>query len=174
MRTFLAIYPDEHARAAVAEVAPEDDEEVRATEMAEWHVTLRFLGELDEPRTCAAASAARELARHTAPFTVQLGPATAIGFGGQVLFVPVRGTEDLAEALDRALAADFGDRDRAYRAHLTIARSRGRRRLGRWRAGMPVRASFRVEELALVGSTLGPDRAEHRILERFGLGAPST
>ena len=172
MRSFLAVYPDQDARTAIAEVVPDDVEEIRSTEMAEWHVTVRFLGELDEERTAAAASAARRAASSLAPLSVLLGPATALGSGSHVLFVPASGTESLAEAVDRELLEEFGPRDRPYRGHLTFARARGQRRLAVCRAGAPVHASFRAEELVLVGSTLEPQRAVHRVLERFPLGSP--
>ncbi len=146
---------------------------MRATEMADWHVTLRFLGELDESQTAAAADAARRAALSTTAPCVRLGPATAINGAGHVLFVPATGTEALTEAIDRELGADFGVRDRPYRGHLTIARSRGGQRLASWRAGAPIRASFRADELVLVCSTLEPSHAVHRVLERFPLAGAS-
>lgn len=175
MRAFFAVYPDEHARGALAEIAPEDDEDLRATDMADWHVTVRFLGELGDEELAAATAAGHAAAERVGHLQLQLGPTTALGAGAHVLFVPATGAEPLAEELDAELAGRFGPRDRPFRGHLTIARARGRRRLGAWRAGVPVRAAFGATELALVGSTLEPARAVHRVLARFPLqGGPST
>jgi len=44
VRAFFAIYPDEAARGELADVAPEESDDVRVSDMADWHVTLRFLG----------------------------------------------------------------------------------------------------------------------------------
>lgn len=172
MRCFLAVYPDADARRALAEVVPEEDGGLRVTDLSDWHVTVRFLGELDDGEVAAVAAAATRAAASVPPCCVRLGPATALGAGGHVLFVPACGLEGLAGALDEELPAALGPRERPFLGHLTIARARGRERLGRFRAGAPCSASFTATELALVASSLEPGRAVHRVLDRFALGAP--
>ncbi len=174
MRSFLAVYPDEAARGVLAEVAPDDADDVRVTDMAEWHVTLRFLGDLDDDGLDAVRAAARAAAVAAGPFDVRLGPLTALGAGARVLFVPAEGAEHMAARLDRALGALGEPREGPFRGHLTLARARGRGRLPVALVGTAVHASFRVDEVVLVGSRLEPDRAVHHVVDRFPLGSGST
>lgn len=170
MRAFLAFYPDELARGELADVAPDDADDVRVTDMAEWHVTIRFLGQLHDEQIDDVAAVVATATAEVEPFTVRLGPMTALGTGARVLFVPVEGAEHLARAVDVALDPLVEPRDGPYRGHLTLARARGRGRLPNMLAGMPVSVRFAVTEAALVASSLEPDRAVHRLVARFPLG----
>jgi 2'-5' RNA ligase len=169
VRAFVAFYPDELARGELVEVAPEDADDVRVTDMADWHVTVRFLGEVEASRVGDVTTAAAAAIATIAPFTARHGPLTALGTGARVLFVPVHGAEALAGALDAALDPLVEPRDGSYRGHLTLARARGRGRLPSTLSGLPVSVSFPVSEAALVASSLEPDRAVHRIVARFPL-----
>ncbi len=178
MRAFLALQPDEEARRAILEVLPDAGDAVRPTDMADWHLTVRFLGEVREE---AVASLREVLARELptiASNVVRLGPATAIGIGARVLFVPAHGAEQLAARIDELLAAAGLDDEVASRAHpftghVTIARSRGRSRLPGALAGRPVAASWTPTEVSLVASRLEPERAVHQVVDRFPLRRPS-
>jgi RNA 2',3'-cyclic 3'-phosphodiesterase len=175
VRAFFAIYPDEQARGDLADVAPDESDDVRVSDMADWHVTLRFLGSVAHdalPGVVAAAAAALAV---VAPFDVRLGPMTALGAGAKVLFVPAEGAEHAARRLDDALGDLVEARDGPYRGHLTLARARGRGRLPSTLSGCPVSLSFHVDEVALVASRLEPERAVHQAVERFKLtGSKST
>jgi 2'-5' RNA ligase len=167
MRAFVALYPDEDARSQIADVAPDDDEAWRVTDMADWHVTL---GELDASGLDLVARALVPALASMAPFVVRLGPATALGTSARVLFVPADGAEDAARVVDEAIGELAEPRDRTFRGHLTIARARGRGRLpGGW-TGQPIHAEFHAAEAALVVSRLEPARAVHRVVARFAFG----
>jgi 2'-5' RNA ligase len=169
MRAFLAIYPDEHARGELSEISPDDADDVRVSDMADWHVTLRFLGQIADTQLddiCAATSAGLASVRD---LTIRLGPMTALGTGARVLFVPASGAEAAASALDDALDDLVEPRDGPFRGHLTLARARGRSRLPSTLSGLPIHVSFPVSEVAFVVSRLEPDRAVHQVLHRFGL-----
>jgi RNA 2',3'-cyclic 3'-phosphodiesterase len=170
VRAFVAFYPDEFARGELVEVAPDDADTVRVTDMADWHVTIRFLGQLDESRVEDVASTAAGAIAGVPSFTARLGPLTALGTGARVLFVPVVGAEALALAVDEALEGLVEPRDGPYRGHLTLARARGRGRLPGGLSGLPVSVRFAVTEAALVASSLEPDRAVHRVVATFPLG----
>jgi RNA 2',3'-cyclic 3'-phosphodiesterase len=169
VRAFIAFYPDEFARGELVEVAPDDAVDVRVTDMADWHVTVRFLGQLDESRVDEVAAAAATAIARVRPFTARLGPLTALGAGARVLFVPVAGGEELADTLDAALDGLVEPRDGPYRGHLTLARARGRGRLPGGLSGLPVSVRFAVDGAALVASSLEPDRAVHRVVATFPL-----
>ena len=169
MRAFIAVYPDEHARGELADLAPEDADDVRVTDMADWHVTLRFLGQLDEAGLAELGDAAARALAALRSFTVRLAPMTALGTGARVLFVPASGADAAAAALDAAIDRLCEPRDAPFRGHLTLARARGRGRLRSSLSGLPVRVEFPVTEAALVVSRLEPDRAVHQVVRRLPL-----
>ena len=127
MRAFVALIPPTAVLAELAAaLAPVQAArpDLRWTPDAQWHLTLAFLGEIDEgvlpDLTTRLARAAR---RHPPP---ELALSGAGRFGDRVLWTRVRGEL-------RALAASVGAAarrcgiavdDRPYRAHLTLARAR--------------------------------------------------
>jgi 2'-5' RNA ligase len=169
VRTFLAVYPDEQARGVLAEIAPEDADDVRVTDMAEWHVTLRFLGELNDDEVALVGDLVQATLAGVGPISVSLGPATALGAGARVLFAPAKGLDSVADALDDALDGKVEPRDGPFRGHLTLARARGRGRIPGAMAGRSLHVPFVASEVVLVGSRLDPLRAVHHVVRRFGL-----
>ena len=145
-------------------MAPDDADDVRVTDMADWHVTVRFLGQLDESRVDEVARRRLAPSRRCRPSPHGSVRITALGTGARVLFVPVAGAEPLADALDQALDGLVDPRDGPYRGHLTLARARGRGRLPSGLSGLPVSVRFAVGEAALVGlePRAGPCRAPCR------------
>jgi RNA 2',3'-cyclic 3'-phosphodiesterase len=172
MRSFLAVYPGEEARGVLAEVAPDDAVDVRVTDMADWHVTLRFLGELDDEQVSTVSDVVRDTLDGVAPIRVSIGPTTALGTGARVLFAPVKGLEPVVATLDRALDGTVEPRDGPFRGHLTLARARGRGRIPGPLAGRSVLVSFVASEVMLVGSMLEPEQAVHHVVRRFSLEEP--
>jgi RNA 2',3'-cyclic 3'-phosphodiesterase len=143
---------------------------LRWTTREQWHVTLRFLG--DVPLRAAGAA----LAAVTAPAVeARLGPRLR-SLGTGVLCLPVRGLEDLAGSV--ASATDELGRPpdrRPFRGHLTLARARSVRRAPR-RAGSSVASSadpiverFPVGEIQLMRSTLRPSGAVYDVVARRAL-----
>lgn len=173
MRAFLAVYPDETSRSAIADVVPDATDAVRPTDMADWHVTIRFLGELDDDDEPLVRARLSERLSVAPACTLRLGPYTAIGTSAKVLFVPVEGAEPLADLVDAALDGLVAPREQPFRGHVTIARSRGRARLPRSLAGCPVSERFVASEVALVASRLEPERAVHHVVDRFPLAGES-
>jgi 2'-5' RNA ligase len=171
VRSFLAVYPGEEARGLLADVAPMDAEDVRVTDMADWHVTLRFLGELDDQGVSAVGDAAHDVLVAHPPIDVLLGPTTALGSGARVLFAPAKGLEGVVGLLDGALEGLVEPRDGPFRGHLTLARARGRGKISGALAGRSLHVAFTASEVVLVGSRLEPDRAVHHLVRRFPLGA---
>ncbi len=153
---------------------------VRPTQM---HVTLRFLGAVEEsqvaPLTEALSTAARAAG---APFEVALdGPGAFPSLARpRVLWFgidPPEPVKRLSEAIDDALAPlDLPREERENIPHLTIARIRHPWRAAdgeKWAAA--VRASapgrpFRVDRFRLVRSRLLPEGATHESAAEFLLG----
>jgi RNA 2',3'-cyclic 3'-phosphodiesterase len=164
VRLFVALRPPDDVLDAVARLRRRERAGVRWTTRPQWHVTLRFLGEVAEPAPVVAALDEALLESTTAV----VGPrVSALGRG--VVVVPVAGLEPLAGAVVTATGV-FGTPppDRPFRGHLTLARSRH----GSVRdlVGEEFVAQFPVDEIALVRSHLGRDGARYEDLHVRRLG----
>jgi 2'-5' RNA ligase len=131
---------------------------VRWTTADQWHVTLRFLGEVEGPAPVVEALAEAQLE----PAAAQLGPASE-AFGRHVVAVPVAGLDELARRV-AAATARFGSPppDRPYRGHVTLARVR--QGDPRALAGEAIEARWAVEQVRLMCSRLHPDGARYEDL----------
>ena len=139
---------------------------LRWTTREQWHVTLRFLGAVNDCAGVVRALEGIDASRREA----RMGPAVA-RFGQRVLQVPVVGLDDLAAAVV-GVTATFGvaPDGRAFAGHLTLARTRGKRRLDlRPLAGEQVSASWVVDDVVLYESELHPQGARYDVVERFPL-----
>jgi 2'-5' RNA ligase len=162
-RLFVAVVPPAEVLAHVAALPRPEVDGLRWTGPEQWHVTLRFLGRVDD---VGAAERALQGVR-ASPTEAVLGP--AIGrFGQRVLHVPVGGLDQVAAAVVAA-TADVGEppEDRPFAAHLTLARSRARRGAPadlRTLAGAPVDARWTVTEVCLVESRLSSRGATYEVV----------
>jgi len=161
VRTFVAVRPPavalDHLRAVLPSwpSAPE-----------RWHVTLAFLGEVDDPQRLLPGLAEACTAR---PLQLRLSGSGAFGRGGPV-WVGVEGDRtglaSVAGAVARACRdAGVDVERRPYRPHLTVGR-RGRPDPARLAAYAG--PSWTASEVELVASRLGPP-VEHRVLARLPL-----
>ena len=172
-RLFVAVWPPDDVLSLIADLPRPDVEGLRWTSRDQWHVTLRFFGSVDLDE---AAAALRSLAVSGSPTTASLGPETG-RFGKRVLHVPVDGLEAVAEAVVRATRkVGRPPESRPFKGHLTLARSRDRRRGVDLRplAGTPVSATWPVTEVCLVESRLHPKGANYEVVETVSLGEPRT
>lgn len=174
MRLFVAIELPEDVLRLVEGLPRPNLPKLRWTTREQWHVTLRFLGEVADPGPVAEAltgvsAALRQVSAEEVE--VALGPAVAWFTGRRILQVPVTGAEVLADVVI-ATTASFGEPPEPgpFTGHLTLARVRGPGKGPANLAGTPVRASWKVDEIALVSSTLGTGGAHYEILEKLPLG----
>ncbi len=151
---------------------------LRWTTEPQWHVTLRFLGEVADPGavTSALASVPDVLAeRGVSEVRAVLGPTTAWFPGRQVLQLPVTGLEALAQAVTEKTAPWDRHADaRRFSGHLTLARARGRTRGPAHLAGAPLAVTWQVRALELVASTLGGDGAHYETLATVPLAGAAS
>jgi RNA 2',3'-cyclic 3'-phosphodiesterase len=172
MRCFVAVWPRSDVVAALAGLPRPVIEGLRWSGRDQWHVTLRFFGELSTSEAGLAVEAIMGVAQGLAgPVTAQGGPATRFLGPGLVIW-PVEGLRPAAEAVETA-TADIGQPvpDRRFFGHLTIARGRRGVDLRRYRDVLvPLAASWPVTALSLVQSELHPDGARYRELEGFVIG----
>lgn len=152
-------------------LARPDHPTVRWTTQDQWHVTLRFLGEVPEDDLAGLTEVVRNAAAGSPPRRVELGPLT-IRLGRRTLAVPVTGMDDLAAAVAAATETIVADRHaRSFRSHLTLARSRGDKPLPPDLAGQALEATWVAEEITLVRSHLGPSGARYETVAVAPLSA---
>lgn len=145
-RLFLAVWPPADVLERLAAIPRPVQPGVRWVPSENLHLTLRFLGEAD-PEAVEAALAERQLPAAE----VTLGPVVS-RLGRNVVVIPASGLDELATVVGDATAAIGRPPDpRPFAGHLTLARLKQRSACGS--AGTPFRATFPVNEVALVEST---------------------
>lgn len=185
MRTFLCIPIDVSLREELAELSSQLRQLVRVR--ASWvrpenfHLTVRFLGEIDPMLTVELDRLFRPITERIAPFDLaidQLGAfpspqrARVLWAGGEA---PSPFLE-LVTSLNRALARiGFPEERKATVSHITLARIKGRadqsieeaiRALDGWRGGR-----LRADQLILMESRLTPSGAVYTSLFTLPLGS---
>ena len=125
MRCFVAVWPNADVVEALAALPRPAIDGLRWSGQDQWHVTLRFFGELD-PGDVGLATEAVGLAAQglDQPIVVHGGPGTRFLGPGLVIW-PVEGLRPAAEAVER-VSAHIGQPlpGRQFFGHLTIARGR--------------------------------------------------
>jgi 2'-5' RNA ligase len=163
-RLFVAVILPEAVLDCVEALPRAEVPGVRWTTREQWHVTLRFLGQVDDVDAVGTALRRGSFMRCEA----RLGPEVG-RFGRRILHVPVAGLDAQASSV-AALTADVGEppEDRPFRGHITLARVRARRGVDlRPLAGAPIAASWPVDEIVLVESHLHPKGARYEIVSRI-------
>jgi 2'-5' RNA ligase len=179
LRLFVAVTPAasplqkaEEALERVRPLAP-DAKWVKPTAL---HLTLAFLGDTEEARLSDVATA-MDLAAARQPAPLQLSLAGGGGFGSprapRVLWVGVGGEVERLAALQGELAKElrargFSLEERAFKAHLTLARARAPRGDRQLAACVEALQSFDggsgpVERLELFHSTLTPQGSRYEL-----------
>ncbi|HZM55081.1 MAG TPA: RNA 2',3'-cyclic phosphodiesterase [Acidimicrobiales bacterium] len=171
MRLFVAVDPPLRIVELLDSLPQAADRGLRWTGPNQWHVTLRFLGEVDEPAAVATALAGITHTPDLGAVEAQLGPATAWFPGGRVLQVPVAGLDALARAVSEATAPWGPAEPPAFAGHLTLARTRGRTAGPAGLAGTPVATRFDVTEVVLYESRRGPGGPTYEALATVPLGS---
>jgi 2'-5' RNA ligase len=184
MRLFISIdLPD-----ALAEAVADVQEPLRDTpgltlvEPEQAHVTLKFLGDVDEERIPDV-----EEAIETAVDAADVGPfeTTVAGLGVfpsmDYISVVWAGIEDSAEEMTRlheaiereTTAIGFDPEDHEFTPHVTLGRlkdARGKETVQRVVQGdQPTLGRFRVQQVRLTESTLTPDGPRYETVARVSL-----
>lgn len=142
-----------------------------------WHITLQFLGSTSQTQyECVVA---RLRALRAAPVPVELGELGFFDRAG-IFFTGVALTPELLMLQQQVTAATipcgFTPEDRPYRPHITLARSKGRRKaVGLETLKTKIRQQpkfdrFVAEEFLLYESFNRPTGSQYEIRERFRLG----
>lgn len=154
------------------------DDGLRWSTPDQWHVTLVFLGEVED---AARAALVRELKSVRRPaLTLRMGRLGVFERSG-ILYAEVEVTQELLQLYEAVAAvvrrSGVEIEERPYRAHITLARAKnreGKKAIGRLRRAAEqqrLRASWRAEEFLLYESQLSPSGSRYVVRERFGLEA---
>ena len=166
MRLFVAVWPPAAVLDALAGVPRPERPGLRWTTRDQWHVTLRFLGTVDDPSPVAAALEAG--LTEVAACEAVVGP-TVEALGRHIVSVPVAGLEAIGAAVIAATAGFGAAPDgRPFTGHVTVGRSK--RGSVRELAGGPVTGRWWVDEVCLVRSHLEPNGARYETLASFSPG----
>lgn len=184
MRLFIAIELPETIRTAIAEV----QERLKAGgPSANWtrpegiHLTLKFLGDVDETRVPAIVRALEDAVRGAGPLTLGVAGAGAFPKGKvpRVLWLGVTGdTERLASlqaAVEEAMTRLGFEREaRTFSPHLTLARIKFPKPRDNWQQAIDgIRAvelgTFEADHISLMQSELRRDGAVYTEVVRAEL-----
>ncbi|HVB94284.1 MAG TPA: RNA 2',3'-cyclic phosphodiesterase [Acidimicrobiales bacterium] len=158
MRLFVAVWPDDSTVERLSSLELHPARGLRPVGSGNWHITLRFLGEVGDALVPALSDALRAAAAcMPGSLRCELGPSTAWFGGERVLQIPARGLDDLAASVRSATISLVPARsdEPPFNAHLTIASSKRERPDVSARAalaGVPLAAGFEVGSFDLVSS----------------------
>jgi len=195
IRAFIAIELPEEVKADLSSVQsrlrPERHPYVKWVAVDSIHLTLKFLGNIDQEKVSPIAEAMAGAAQKVSPFRLEVG-----GLGAfpnlrrpQVVWVAVGGEVEKLASLQRAIdhslvALGFSPETRPFTPHLTLGRLRERASAEeRQRIGEALLAAkgeevvpFRVTEIILMRSTLTPKGAIYNRICSIQLerGLPTT
>ena len=189
IRAFIAIELPGQIKAALSQL--QDNLKKSKSASVKWvnpesiHLTLKFLGNVDEAEIPAIKKALSEAVTGVTPFSLELGEPDAfpscqapnvvwVGVGGEI--EPLR---TLHNDIDRVITPlGFPPEKRAFSPHLTLGRVRDeslpgeKRRLGENVAAIKTgeKISFKVESVNLMRSILAREGAIYSCLASFALG----
>lgn len=187
-RTFLALELPETAKTALrrqigrlVRTLPE----VRWVNPESLHLTLAFLGELDNAQLEAASQSAAKIAGIHAPFTLKLaslGTFSSSGFP-RVVWVGVAGDQARLLALQAALIGELAARgfpreERPFAPHLTLARIKNPlsdtafAALARALGEPASNVTWHADAISVMKSDLGQPSARYTALVRWPLVQP--
>ena len=179
MRSFIAIELPEAWRRTLADAtAPlrRDLKDLSWVAPERLHVTLTFLGEVDQPTLSRLRPRLERAAERTASFELQLGSGGR--FGHRVLYAKVCGDRaQLIRLAERTTAASrrggIEVTDASRRPHVTLARARKQADLRPFTVALKDlhAPSWRVTDVTLLKSVLAPD-PHYETIAQFPLAQP--
>jgi RNA 2',3'-cyclic 3'-phosphodiesterase len=184
LRLFLAIPIPETVKAELHRLQVESEpwlpsRAVRWTRPDQFHLTLKFLGNVPTDQTSAVSEAVRDVCAASPPLRLR---AEGVGFfpnesSPRIFWVEIKSLDgrltEFQRRLDTAVER-FAEKEESkqFTAHVTLARMEklGRREVEGWIARLPRERAFgewTAGEVELVQSTLSPSGAIHAIFGVF-------
>ena len=175
-RLFIAVALTTEARHALAARLDGATVPGRRTKPHNWHMTLRFIGAVDEPTVDRLVRSLDE-SDLGSRFRIRWGGLGAFPRAAKATVLWVGLTEgagelaDLASRVESAVeAVGLPGEDRPFRPHLTLSRIRPQQNVAELvDAVEPVRVMMPVDRVVLVQSHLDGGAARYQTLESFDL-----
>ncbi|MCK4941094.1 RNA 2',3'-cyclic phosphodiesterase [candidate division WOR-3 bacterium] len=176
MRTFLAVEVPEHIRKKIddfIQIEAKRELPIKWVKFDNLHITLKFLGEIDEKKKVEITPVIREIGKRYSPFNAQL---TGLGCfpnprNPRVLWLGVKeGSEmlcNIAAEIEKALARFGFKEEKRFHPHLTIGRIKTFCKIDHILEKAITSEPFSVNALTLFKSTLKPDGPIYTALDEF-------
>lgn len=183
IRTFVAVSIPESIRTQIADfqkILRQHHADIKWIRQESIHITLKFLGDVEEERVTEIGDALQMCVREYSPFSVELSDTGVFpnSHRPRVLWVGIQngaeGLSNLSLAIDKSLQ-DFGfePEKRRFSAHVTFGRVRSPHGLDpiiREMTSLGFRAdSFDVHSVELMKSDLKPAGAVYTVLKNLQL-----
>ena len=185
MRTFIAVELSSDLKQYLGDIA----RQLRRSDVtAGWvkpdnlHLTLKFLGAVDDTLMHQLAENINRLARHQGAFTANLN-----GFGffpsskqPRILYAAIKEPlpfKQLVQQCDRLLEPLGFAPEQHFHPHITLARIKNNNNLIKLRqlmADIPLRQTFTVSAVSLFNSILYSDGVRYQVLQRGLLSQTAT
>lgn len=187
MRTFIAIDFSEGIKARLVELQNRIRSQVPSLSWVkpeQLHLTLKFLGEIDESVAPTVGNAIGEVTARVSPLDLTLKGAGTFGprDSASVIWVGIKDTGQTLYKLQADLEAaleplGFPREERPFKPHLTLARNKNPRQSQQVRKQVDREANFaggceHVESLTFYQSVLGRDGPVYSVLSTHPLGGP--
>jgi 2'-5' RNA ligase len=193
MRCFVAMGIGDDIKKAIGAMADDLRSEVRDgkprvswTRLDGWHVTLKFLGDVEPDRIDSVSEGLRHAAEGQTSFTIRAAGVTTFPQGKKparkprAIVVPMRDDGEsarLAAAIDERLTPlGFDPEQRPYVAHLTVARVRDHKGWDHMAAELRRYEAYefgetKIDSVALYQSRLQSGGSRYAVLQHFPLTA---
>ncbi len=179
MRIFIAALIPSEIKVAIrdyVESIKPQWEGVRWESSEKFHVTLNFLGEVDESKLSDVERILSLIGEGVSPFEMEIN-----GFGGfpslrkpRVLFVDLSDNNELSRFQlgleERLEAIGFARENRRFKSHVTVGRIKRYSSL-RGAISSPEPLSFKISEIAIMRSVLHKKGSEYTCLWMLKLNA---
>lgn len=188
LRTFIAVTPEPETQEKIAqtiEALKEQNFPVHWEEPEKTHITLMFLGHINQSRMEEAAKAAQETAQNFAPFDARLNGLSYFFKKGadSIIFLniqdPNRNFRNLYKELFRRLSEEGFYPPKRFSPHITIGRLKRQRHAHKKKkllaeiaeTEIPEIGSFTVEKLDVYESIFDPasNKQRYHLLKSFEL-----
>ncbi len=181
-RTFIAIGISDAVRQKIADVQAElkrENARISWTKPENIHVTLKFLGDVEESKIDSIAGVIQKVTENIQSFTVKVKTLGAFPNlrRARVLWMGLENVSaeltQIAEGIETGLSQlGFPKEERKFSPHLTIGRVKSalsNRFVEKFQSYAFEGGEFKVEEIILMKSDLHPAGAIYTRLRKFGL-----
>jgi 2'-5' RNA ligase len=180
MRTFIAIEVPEKIRKQIDDVITDEKKRglpIKWVQYENLHITLKFLGEIDENKKREITPVLQEIANKVTPFHISL---EGIGCfptpkNPRVVWVGVIQGKDplcaIVQNVETALSCYGFKQEKRFHPHLTIGRIKKVCNIVEILERQVASEPFLIDSIVLFKSTLKPEGPTYEVLQKFPFGA---